>query len=110
MKLLFDENLSRKLVSQLTAEFPDSTHVSSIGLESADDDSVWDYAARNGLVIVSKDSDFRQRSFLFGAPPKVIWIERGNCTTGDITQLLRQRAPEIKEFDRSAEAALLVLA
>jgi predicted nuclease of predicted toxin-antitoxin system len=33
---------------------------------------------------VSKDTDFHQRSFLFGGPPKVVWIRLGNCSTEDI--------------------------
>ena len=89
MKLLFDENLSPRLVANLTREFPESLHVRDIGLERAMDESIWGYAKDNGFVIVSKDSDFHQLSFLFGHPPKVIWIQRGNCSTADVLSLLR---------------------
>ena len=37
MKLLFDQNLSHRLVGQLAAEFPDSAHVRDVGLAAADD-------------------------------------------------------------------------
>jgi hypothetical protein len=57
MKLLFDENLSHKLVSRLADLFPDSVHVRDIGLKAGDDAAVWDYAKSNGLMIVSKDSE-----------------------------------------------------
>ncbi len=56
MKLLFDQNLSYRLVGQLAAEFPDSQHVRHVGLAAAPDPAVWAYAAAQGLVIVSKDS------------------------------------------------------
>jgi len=72
MKLLFDENLSHKLVRRLADLFPDSTHVRDIGLKAADDPVVWEYAKKNGLMIVSKDSDMHQQSFVFGHPPKII--------------------------------------
>ncbi len=46
----------------------------------ASDAEIWDYAGEAGFVIVSKDNDFQQMSFVFGSPPKVIWIRRGNCS------------------------------
>jgi predicted nuclease of predicted toxin-antitoxin system len=84
MKLLFDENLSHRLVRMLADLFPDSVHVREVGLEAADDPVVWDYAKNNDLMIVSKDSDLHQRSFVFGHPPKIIWVRLGNCSTSDV--------------------------
>jgi predicted nuclease of predicted toxin-antitoxin system len=77
MKLLFDENLSPRLVVLLHDLFPDSVHVRNIGLQAADDLQVWDHAKNNGLIIVSKDAGMHQRSFMFGAPPKVVWVRLG---------------------------------
>ena len=62
MKLLFDENLSPKLVRLLDDLFPNSVHVRDLGLKAADDPIVWKYAQDNGLTICSKDSDMHQRS------------------------------------------------
>ena len=109
MKLLFDQNLSFRLVAQLSDIFPESTHVRDVGLASASDDELWAYATRHGFVIVSKDADFHQRSFLEGFPPKIIWIQRGNCGTDDIIELLRARRSEIRDFQQDQEAALLAL-
>ena len=78
MKLLFDENLSPRLVRLLSDLFPDSVHVRDVGLQSADDVVVWTYAKDNEMVICSKDSDMHQRSFLFGYPPKIVWVRLGN--------------------------------
>jgi predicted nuclease of predicted toxin-antitoxin system len=72
------------LVSDL---FPNCEHVRGIGLETADDILVWEYAQKNGLMIVSKDSDFHQRSFLYGYPQKVIWLRLGNCSTADVERM-----------------------
>ena len=109
MKLLFDQNLSFRLVDMLQDLFPESTHVRAVGLESADDRAVWEYAARQGLAIVSKDSDFQQRSMVFGHPPKVIWVRLGNCTTQDVADLLRRECPEIEAFLADDQAAFLAL-
>ena len=89
MKLLFDENLSPRLVLLLSSQFSGSTHVRDVGLASADDDSIWRYAELHDFVIVSKDSDFHQRSFVKGQPPKVIWLRCGNRGTEEIADLLR---------------------
>lgn len=109
MRLLFDQNLSPKLVPELSDLFPDSAHVRLLGLERAADEQVWQFAAANGLSIVSKDSDFHQVSFVRGHPPKVIWIRRGNCSTDAIIALLRDAQPALIEFERDGEAAFLAL-
>jgi predicted nuclease of predicted toxin-antitoxin system len=109
VKLLFDENLSHKLIGLLSDLFPDSEHVRNVGLKAVDDRFVWDYAAASDLIIVSKDSDFYQRSLVFGHPPKVVWIRRGNCSTTDIAALLRRHFDDIKKFNQDPQEALLVL-
>ena len=109
MKLLFDQNLSHLLVTRLADLFPDSQHVRQLRLERADDQSVWDHAAAHAFCIVSKDSDFHQRSLLFGPPPKLIWVRVGNGPTSQIEQLLRDRRAEIQAFGDDPTAAFLVL-
>jgi predicted nuclease of predicted toxin-antitoxin system len=109
VRLLFDENLSPRLVQLLSSEFPGSQHVRDLGLQAAVDQAVWEHAASHGFVIVSKDSDFRQRSFVYGPPPKVVWIQVGNCTTDDVAGRLRGARAQLSRFDEDPEAALLVL-
>jgi predicted nuclease of predicted toxin-antitoxin system len=108
MKLLLDENLSPALVRDLADIFT-SLHVRDCGLARASDTDVWNYARWNDCLITSKDSDFHQRSLVFGPPPKVIWIRRGNCSSGDITSILREAAPAIQRFASDPAEALLIL-
>lgn len=109
MKLLLDENLSPTLVQALSADYPGSAHVRDLGLGSGTDQAVWERARAEAYVVVSKDSDFRQMSFLFGAPPKVVWIRLGNCTTLEILALLRNGKSALRAFWADPEAAFLVL-
>ena len=109
MKLLFDQNLSPQLVEALGSLYPGSRHVREVGLQAADDDVVWAYAAEHNFAIVSKDADFHQRSFVFGHPPKVVWIRRGNCATVDIVGILRARHADLLAFEADAEGAFLAL-
>ncbi len=91
MKLLLDQNLSHRLVERLRDVCPEIVHVGAVGLGRADDEAVWQYAATHGCIVVTKDSDFNARAFVFGPPPKVVWIRRGNCSTSAIEALLRER-------------------
>jgi predicted nuclease of predicted toxin-antitoxin system len=81
VKLLFDENLSPTLVQRLSAAYPQSTHVRDIGLRGQPDLAVWEYALQHGFAITSQDTDFRELSFLRGAPLKVLWLAVGNAPT-----------------------------
>lgn len=108
-RLLFDENLSPDLPALLRDLFPDSMHVRHVGLERADDLAVWEHARTHGLAIVTKDDDFRQRSFLHGAPPKVIWVRLGNCRTAEVAALLTERADTLHRFLADNVGSLLVL-
>lgn len=105
MKLLFDQNLSYKLAQALAGEFPGSAHVRDLGLASAVDIEVWEYAKRLGFTIVSKDTDFSQRGFLFGPPPKVIWIRLGNCSTKEIRDVLHSYSAEIRQFGLDSDSS-----
>ncbi len=109
MKLLFDENLSPKLVPLPADLFPGSIHVRDVGLKSAADPLVWRYAAEHGLTIASKDEDFHHLSFLRGAPPKVIGINTGNSSTKIVAQLLRERSRQIETFAADGTASFLAL-
>jgi predicted nuclease of predicted toxin-antitoxin system len=109
VKLLFDQNLSFKLVASLADLFPCSDHVANAGLSQSTDAEIWNFAASRDFMIVSKDDDFRQMSMLRGAPPKVVWVQVGNCATSQIEQLLRRRYSAIESFSRSAESTFLIV-
>lgn len=109
MSLLFDQNLSRRLVGLLATEYPGSEHVEGAGLLRADDMTVWNYAAGRGLTVVSKDSDFRHLALVHGPPPKVIWLRVGNGPTAAVAALLRSRVADVQAFVAAPALALLVL-
>jgi predicted nuclease of predicted toxin-antitoxin system len=98
MKLLFDQNLSPRLPRLLADIYADSIHVREVGLRDAVDAAIWDYAKLHGFVIVSKDSDFQQRSLLHGSPPKFIWLRVGNCPVKTTEDLLRKHSAAIHTF------------
>ncbi|MGH8548735.1 MAG: DUF5615 family PIN-like protein [Methylococcales bacterium] len=107
MKLLLDENLSRRMLPFLDTDYPDSTQVALIGLERASDCVVWQFAKANGFVIVTRDSDYYEMSTLYGQPPKVIWIRAGNQTkVAVIAALINYRAAIKKALDADGKACI----
>jgi predicted nuclease of predicted toxin-antitoxin system len=110
MGLLLDENLSDRVIPRIVDLYPDSLHVKALGLVSTDDGIIWEYAKTNGFIIVSKDSDFHQRSILYGHPPKFIYLRIGNSPTSKITQILRDNVETIAQFEESERESILILA
>jgi predicted nuclease of predicted toxin-antitoxin system len=96
-------------VARFDEDYAGSVHVRQVGLASADDKAVWDYARAEGFTIISKDSDFHQRSLLFGHPPKVIWLRVGNGSTSRISAVLHGHRSAVVAFERDPEASFLVL-
>ncbi len=109
MRLLFDQNLSPRLVDLLSDTHPGSVHVLSVGLDRALDDAVWAYAKQHGFIIVTKDTDFHERSVIDDTAPKVVWIRRGNCSTTTIEQILRRHSADIQQLADDSEIRYLVL-
>ncbi len=109
MKLLLDENLSHRLLNIIEADFPGSAHVRNVGLQRAEDTRIWEFARENGYTIVSKDSDFHQRSFLYGHPPKVVWLRIGNGTTEQVAAALRRHVDDLRAFAQDQESAFLIV-
>ena len=60
-------------------------------------------------MIVTKDEDFHRLSVLRGAPPKVVWLRIGNCTTEDIIRVLQDCATDIARFEAQSDETVLEL-
>jgi predicted nuclease of predicted toxin-antitoxin system len=109
MKLIFDQNLSPKLVIRLADLFPGSIRVQSAGLDCASDHQIWDHAKLNGFAVVSKDEDYNNLSVVRGIPPKVIWLQLENCTTAQVEAAFRVRFTDIEAFEKDPSLGTLVL-
>lgn len=98
MRLLFDQNLSRKLVNRLADLFPNSSHVQFHSLPEANDSEIWEFAKIQNFCIITQDADFAERSRLYGSPPKVIWLRCGNATTREVEIILRSGELSLREL------------
>jgi predicted nuclease of predicted toxin-antitoxin system len=109
VKLLFDENLSRKLVVRLAELYPESAHVVELDLLESPDREIWEFAKSNAFVIVSPDADFYELATTIGPPSKVLWLKRWTHPTRDAEEVLRREAIRITEFASDPELGVLVL-
>jgi len=109
MKLLLDQNLSRRIPGLIGDLFPGSDHVAIRGLDRVTDEEIWNFAGKEGFTIISKDSDFHQMSLVRGFPPKVVFLKIGNCPTDLIVSLIRNHERDFKQFDADGSASLLIV-
>jgi predicted nuclease of predicted toxin-antitoxin system len=106
LKLLLDQNLSRKLIPELQGRFPGSSHVLLLGMHKAADSDIWYYAQHHGFSLVTKNTDMVDLCVLRGAPPKVLWLRMGNCTTQTVREVLAQNAERIRRFETDDRVVL----
>jgi predicted nuclease of predicted toxin-antitoxin system len=107
MKLIFDENISFKLCKRLNDIYPGSTHVRFVGLETNDDNVIWQYALKNKFVIVTQDSDFNDISAIKGFPPFIVWLKTGNSRVSEIENTLRINSIKIRKLFESESLGLI---
>lgn len=98
MNLLFDQNISFKIISKIEDIFPGAKQVRSVSLENRSDLEIWNFAKNNNYCIVTFDSDFYDLSLVKGIPPKILWLRTGNLTTNSIEKVLRDNHQLIEEF------------
>lgn len=109
IRLLYDQNLSPALVRTLDDLFPGSAHVFGLGMGESGDTDIWRYAQEHGLIVVTKDRDFYQRSLARGAPPKIVWLRLGNCSTEHVELVLRSQAIRVRLFANDPEVNVVIL-
>ncbi|KHJ39072.1 hypothetical protein PBAC_06720 [Pedobacter glucosidilyticus] len=98
MKLLFDQNISFRILAKIQEFYPNAGQVRSLQLENSSDKEIWDFAKKNAYTIVTFDADFFEIANLNGHPPKIIWLRFGNTTTINIAKVLCEKYQLIKDF------------
>ncbi len=109
MKLLLDHNISHKLCAKLSDLYPESSHTRFLGFERAADPEIWFHARTHAFIIVTKDKDIGEFAVLKGAPPKVVWLRMGNCSTRSVEAALRANFEKISALAQDAERIVLEL-
>ncbi|MDR1881495.1 MAG: DUF5615 family PIN-like protein [Prevotella sp.] len=103
MKLLFDQNISYRILNRLPDIFFESQQVRTVGLENETDMNIWKYAKNNRFTIVTFDADFYEISLINGHPPKIVWLRTGNLTTLEIVNRIIVNYSIIADFIDNTE-------
>jgi len=103
VKLLFDQNISFRIISKIGINFPEAKQVRQLGIENYSDLEIWKFAKENDFIIVTFDGDFYDLSNFKGFPPKIIWLRFGNTKTDFIANIINSKHSIIKDFINSVE-------
>lgn len=101
MKILFDQNISYRIISKITVAFPNAKQIKQLGIENYSDIEIWDYAKKNEYTIITFDSDFFDFANIKGHPPKIIWLRIGNTKTDFLAGILNEKKSIISDFIQS---------
>jgi predicted nuclease of predicted toxin-antitoxin system len=107
VKLLFDQNISFRILPKISAYFAEAKQIRFLGLENSTDNEIWEYAKTHDLTIVTFDADFIDLTNLKGFPPKIVWLRIGNTTTENIAKVIIENHVKLEEFIENTEIAFL---
>ena len=107
MKLLFDQNISHRILNHIQDILPEAKQVRDLGLENISDKQIWEYAKESGYIIVTFDGDFYDFSLVWGHPPKIIWIRTNNQTTKKMEEILHKDMDTMQDFQNDIDLACL---
>ena len=96
--LLFDENISYRVVKQILHLFPESQAAKQLKLLAKEDFLIWETAKSGGFTIITYDEDYELLSNLRGWPPKVILIRSGNLSNTEVIAMLQINFDAISDF------------
>ncbi len=98
MRLLFDQNISFRVVNLLKDTFPNARHVKDFDLQFSSDREIWQFAKSNQYHIVTFDTDFYDLVTLYSYPPKIIWMRLGNTSTVNLSSIILKNCDQIASF------------
>ena len=95
MRFLVDAQLPPALASWLNARGHAAKAVRDINLRNASDSAIWEFAATDGCVVLTKDEDFIERTLRTQVGPQIVWLRIGNCTNRILFVWLEPLLPAI---------------
>ena len=107
MKLLFDQNISQRILKKLPETYSGSSHVKTEGLLNASDLEIWEYANFHQFIIVTLDSDFNDIFLLNGFSPKILWFRTLNLRSEELSFILINQQSDIQDFINSDDLGCL---
>jgi predicted nuclease of predicted toxin-antitoxin system len=108
LKLLFDNNLSVRIIQAVDNFFPGSKHVADLQVNQFTDRQIFEFAGKNEFTVITKDKDFYHLVNTLGPPPKIVWIAVGNCSNQQAIDTVVKRKQQIAEFIKSTRSLFVI--
>ena len=100
MRFLCDVHISYKIANHLISLGFETIHVNRIlDKWNTRDKDICDYADSNNLIVITKDSDFRDSFFIKQTPKKHIKINLGNISIQELIEILSENIDSIKKLN-----------
>ena len=96
-KVLIDNQLPAALARWFQDKGCQAEHVLTLQMGQVTDAFIWEHAARENAVIVSKDEDFAQMTLVRPEPVAVVWLRVGNCRTAQLLVVMERAWPQIEQ-------------
>ena len=109
MNLLFDQNISPRILKILPQQFSNCQQVRFVGLEDSSDFEIFQFARKNDFAVVTFDSDFVDLNAMHGTPSKIVYLNTGNLTTSNVSELLTENTLRIHHYPKSESDHILEL-
>ncbi|QUW04116.1 DUF5615 family PIN-like protein [Chloracidobacterium validum] len=74
-----------------------------LGLRNAEDLEIFEAAKSQGVIFMTKDSDFVDLVERLDSPPQIIWLTCGNTSNAKLREILSSVLPKTLELLRSGE-------
>lgn len=94
-----DAHLSPAIATWITNKFGvTAVALRDLGLRDAEDPEIFEVAKAQGVIFMTKDSDFVDLVDRLGTPPQIIWLTCGNTSNARLREILSSVLPEALEL------------
>lgn len=105
MTIWVDAHLSPVIATWINNTFEITAFaLRDVGLRDAEDFEIFEAAKAQGIILMTKDSDFADLIDRLGTPPQIIWLTCGNTSNARLQEILTATLPEALELLRTGEA------
>lgn len=99
-----DAHLSPAIATWITNTFEiTAIALRDLGLRDAEDPEIFEAAKNQGVIFMTKDSDFVDLVERLEAPPQIIWLTCGNTSNARLREILSSILPNALELLSSGE-------
>jgi predicted nuclease of predicted toxin-antitoxin system len=99
-----DAHLSPAIATWITSTFQvTAVALRDLGLRDAEDPEIFEAAKAQGVIFMTKDSDFVDLVERLEAPPQIIWLTCGNTSNDRLRKILSSTLADALELLGSGE-------